>query len=235
MDENTKEEKKSDINIEEIKARAEQAERALAELKENDKKTKLESKKRQEEEENKKTIEQGKYKEAFEKAQLELKQLKEEKESIETATRERIEKTILGLSKEQQEEINLVKDSLPLAKLDAFVSSKLSKITTQQTAETKTKTTTPAPGVTTSISEKRQGHQIDPTTKEILQERFAKPRVYELAENLGVDSVGKFGWKRSDNEAENKGAFIHLLDSMKAIPVGFQQDDVAYQRVLKKG
>jgi hypothetical protein len=223
--------------LEALRLRAEKAEKDLASIKDQERVAKEEAKKKQAEEETKKAIEQGKIKDILDKTQEELKKFKEEKAAMEKAISDRIEETIKTLPKEAQDEIALIKESLPLQKLDAFVLSKVKGVSKMSTQQDKTKgDAPPAPGVGTGSRESKKGHQIDPATKEILKQRFVKARVYDVAEHLGVDSVGKFGWGRSDNEAESTGAFIHLLDNMKALPVGSTQDDVAYQKVMgKKG
>lgn len=219
---------------------ADAAKAELARLKDSERAAKAADAKRAKDAAAKKAIEDGKAAEELDKANAELAELRAQKEALEAASRSRIDSSIKKLSAEAQADIELVKDSLPLDKLDAFVSAKLEAAagpSDPASPEPGDKpaappSAPPTPGVKGNDHSHKAGHEIDPVTREVLEEMNVSPRTIELSKKLGVDSSGKFGWQRTDDERKNRGAFIHLLDSIKAIPVGGQPDDAAYDRVL---
>ena len=225
------------------RAEAEKARAELDKMKAKERKAKSEADARAKEKAAKEAIENGKAAEELRRAHDELAQIRAEKEALETATRERIENTIKRLPEAARKDIELVKDSLPLDKLDAFVSMKFESAGPQETAapdsgDKPAPSAPPTPGIKGADRSRSVGHEIDPVTREVLDEMHTSPRTVELSKELAVDSTGKFhiglGNKNPDDYKANTGAFIHLLDSIKAVPIGGVSDDAAYDRVLKK-
>ena len=137
------------------------------------------------------------------------------------------------MPKEVQEEIALVKDDLSLDKLEALVEKRAGSAKVDE--EKKGGKAPPSIGVGGNDRKEPKGkHQIHASTKEIMTEVFAKDRHYQVAEGLGVSDDGKFGWGRTNNEAESTANFINLLEKIKAVPMGGVSDEVLTSRVLGK-
>lgn len=182
----------------------------------------------------------GKLKEELEKSNEELAKLRERNERIEKATRERIERNIAKLPEDARADIELVRDDLSIEKLEALVDKRMGSTKSVDEDKDKDKdqddkdkkVAPPAPGVRTTNSEPNVGHEIHAETKNIMRAVYAKPEAYEISKHIGVDSVGKFGWGRTDDENENKANFINLLDTISAQPVGGVPSSAKYNRIL---
>jgi len=218
------------------KARAEAAQAELAKQNDTKRKADADAKKKADAAAAKKAEEDGKLKEELEKANAEKTRLAEEKEAMETALRERVDRNLAKLPKEVQEEIGEVREHLPLAKLDALIEKRLGATTTTTKPDDKKPTgkAPPPAGIKGADSTGMAGHQIHAETKETLQQLYVKPRTMKMTEELGVDSAGKFGWGRTDDQNKNTANFIDLMNRIKFIPVGAPSEDAVYDRVLKK-
>lgn len=215
----------------------------LKALEDDNAKLKAEADKRERDSRARKAADDGKLKEELDRANAEREKYATDLKAYEKSTKDRIDRTIAKLPKEQQEEIELIKSDLSLVKLEALVDKRFEAFSKATPADDKEKPKPgdPAkpiapgtPGVKSDPSKPHQGHEIHAETKEVLKHTFATPQTIEMAKNLGVDSIGKFGWQRTDDEAQNKVNFINLLNSIRAVPIGAPDDSALYGRVLKK-
>lgn len=177
----------------------------------------------------------------------ELAKANERLEAIEQATKNRVEAKISKLPKDVQDEIELIRDSVAIDKLEAFV-DKRAATTASSSSDGDDKAKGSAGGGANGVKPKvtrpvgvhnadvrKVGHQIHPETKETLLDLSARDHHFKVAERLGyTESDGKFGWGRTEDQRETTANFIGLLDSIKAKPVGGDDPDALYERMLKK-
>lgn len=234
-----------------VSAQDDKATARLRAAEEENAKLRADLEKRERDEKASKAAKEGKLKEELDRTNAELAKMQETNKSLAKAARDRVERLIERLPKADQEEIALVKGDLPYDKLEALVERRLtanaaaggakgeaakegeaSKDATK--AGEKTPNAPATPGIKGSSKAPDVGHEIHPETKSVMQKVFAQPEQYEIAKHLGVDSSGKFGWERTDNEDESKANFIHLLNSIAVGPTGPAREQHAYDRVLKK-
>lgn len=212
-------------------------------LKDEIRKAKAEARKRDADSRVKKAAEDNKLKDELTRTSEELEKARERAEALEEKARARVDRMLAKLPKEIQEEIELVKDDIPLDKLEALV-EKRSSSSMKKPDDGKSDNKPdggdsgggkppPSVGVGGTKPKTNDGHQLHVETKDVLHDLYAKPRHYDVAEHLGVSAEGKFGWGRSDDEHQNTANFIHLLDRIKAQPTGGVDENILAERVLK--
>jgi hypothetical protein len=217
-------------------ARAKKAEADLAKDRDAKRKASAESKRKADAAAAAKAAEDGKLKEELDRANTEKAAAEERMAELEAGVRSRIDTNLAKLPKEVQAEIEEVKDHLPLGKLDALVSKRLSAIAPKEEPKPESKpgdnVVPPPAGMKGDDKSKEAGHQIHPETKEVLKRMYVKPNTFEIAKELGVDGVGKFGWHRTDDDDLNKANFINFFDRIAKRPEGGVDSDTLYNRVL---
>lgn len=209
-------------------------------LKDDAKKSAAAKRKSEADKRTKKAIEDDKLKDELLKREEELEKERDAREALEQAARDRVDRAINKLPKEAQEEIALVRDDLPLSKLEALVERK-STPAAADNQDDKNKGGKPASGgkpPTIGIGgndrrERKGKHELHPETVDVIKE-IGGPDQLRLAENLGATSDGKFGWGRVEDQKETNANFIHLLNRIKATPVGGVSEEVLRGRLEDK-
>lgn len=181
-----------------------------------------------------KAIEDDKLKDELAKREEELEKEREAREALEQAARDRVDRAIARLPKEAQEEIALVKDALSLAKLEALVEKKAGAKPTEDPGD-KGKPGGKPPTVGVGGNDRREPkgkHELHPESKGVVMELGGVEPI-ETAGRMGVTSDGKFGWGRVEDQKETNANFIHMLNRIKAVPVGGVSEEVLRDRLKK--
>lgn len=219
-------------------------------LQEEVRKAKADARKRDQDKRTKKALEEGKLQEELTKTTDDLAAAQEKADKLEAAAKARIARQVAKLPKEAQEEIDLVKDDLPFDKLEALVEKRTAAAVAAAAidgvkAKDKDKSgdhgktegggkPPPTIGVHGIDATRDMGHEIHPETKGVMKALYAREQQFDTARALGISSDNKFGWGRSDDEQQSTANFIHLLDSIKAQPIGGPDEDALAARVFKR-
>lgn len=208
-----------------LKARAEKAEADAAALRAKDKKRNDDesaAKKKAEEEEAKK---RGEFEALMAKRDAELKAANEEAERLRVATQKRIDAGIAKLGDAAKKEIEIVRGSLSLDKLEELVTIKLGDVIANP----------PSPGVGTGRRDGSGGHKIDPGTEELLVEVSASTGARETAKKLGEfkrDGDSVFRWRGTGDDRKDTMSFVDMLNKIADNPIRDMREK-ARDRVLK--
>lgn len=191
----------------------------------------------------KKAEKDGKLKDELDATSQRLADEQAKREALEKAVRDRINKNIERLPQEMQDDIALVKDDLPIHKLEALVDKRLDAVVKappkKDDGDNKPAKpmagAPPMPGVHGDNKRDERGHELHPETVSVLRHQSVRKSVYDTAKFLGVDSNGVFGWQRGDDQTENKDAFMQLLRDTTYQPRGRPTEDGLLSRIIKKG
>ena len=205
----------------EWKVKAEAAQAELAKVQARDKKRsddEIAAKKKADEDEAKK---RGEHEVLLKQRDAELAAAQAQAKVYADAAAARVDRSIKRLSEAAQKEIALVRDSLPLDKLEAFIEAKLEG---GQTAPIEgggvVTPPSPAPG---GVRRDAKGHQLHAETVMILEDRGADESAYAVGKSLGAIPVGggdfKFRWKGTGDNKKDTQAFIALLNKAAYNPM----------------
>ena len=206
-------------------------------LKEEHKKSAAAKRKAEADKRTKKAIEEDKLKDELLKREEELEKEREARESLEQAAKDRVDRAIGKLPKEAQEEIELVRDDLSLTKLEALVERKSTSPTTDDDSKDKDRKPggkPPTVGVGGNDRRERKGkHELHPETVGVVKAVGGIDQL-KTAEGMGSTSDKKFGWGRVEDQSESNANFMHLLNRIKATPVGGVSEEALRGRLEEK-
>ena len=212
------------------KAKAETANAELEKLRAANKKRSDDegaAKKKADEDEAKK---RGEHEVLLKQRDAELAAAQAQTKALHEAAQARVERSTKRLSDAARKEIDLVKDSLPLDKLEALIDAKLEG---GQVIEGGVVTPpAPAPG---GVRRDAKGHQLHAETVMILEDRGAGESKYQVGKALGAIPIGggdvKFRWKGTGDDRKDTQAFIELLNKAAYNPMR-DKTTAAHKRIF---